>query len=108
MFQQPLTLRRMVPVAMPSFAAPRARSALFSFGGTVHARIASRSSIRSNQGASAAGEMSVRPTWSCQYARVASGVRKLDVQFTVVEPPTQRPWRMVIALSRVFRAADSW
>jgi hypothetical protein len=36
------------------------------------------------------------------------GVRKLEVQFTVVEPPTERPWKMVIALSLVWRAALSW
>src|SRR5262245_24574513 len=108
MFQQPLTLRRIAPVDIPSFAPPRASAALFSFGGTVHSRIASRSSIRSNQGASDTAERSARPRRSRQYASVGAGVRKLDVQFTVVDPPTQRPWRMVIALSSVFRAADSW
>jgi hypothetical protein len=36
------------------------------------------------------------------------GVRKLLVQLTVVEPPTQRPCRMVMALSAVLRAALSW
>ena len=30
------------------------------------------------------------------------------VQFTVVEPPTQRPCRILIALSSVLRAALSW
>ena len=43
-----------------------------------------------------------------ELARVLGGVRKLDVQLTVVDPPTQRPWRMVMPLSRVCRPADSW
>ena len=50
----------------------------------------------------------LRPNADCHQARVAGGVRKLLVQFTVVEPPTQRPCRMLIALSAVLRAADSW
>ena len=64
--------------------------------------------MRSNQGASAAGDRSASPRRSRQYASVGAGVRKLDVQLTVVDPPTQRPCRMVIALSSVLRAADSW
>jgi malic enzyme len=39
---------------------------------------------------------------------VGVGVRKLEVQLTVVEPPTVRPCRILMALSRVLRAADSW
>ena len=68
-----------------------------------------RSSMRSNHGASAVGgELAPGRSVRRQYASVGSGVRKLDVQLTVVEPPTQRPCRMVIALSSVLRAADSW
>jgi hypothetical protein len=43
-----------------------------------------------------------------QWASVRGGVRKLEVQFTVVPPPDAAPCRMVIALSWVWRAADSW
>ena len=43
-----------------------------------------------------------------QVVIVEEGVRNELVQFTVVDPPTQRPWRMLIALSSVFRAALSW
>jgi hypothetical protein len=43
-----------------------------------------------------------------QCASVRGGVRKLEVQLTVVPPPTQRPWSIVIALSSVCRPADSW
>ena len=35
------------------------------------------------------------------------GVRNELVQFTVVEPPTQRPCRILMALSAVLRAALS-
>ena len=41
-------------------------------------------------------------------AACPGGVRKLDVQLMVVEPPTVRPCRILIALSLVLRAADSW
>jgi hypothetical protein len=108
MFQHAFTFRGMPAVGIPSFAAPRASAALFSFGATVQGPTERRRSIRSNHGASAAGERSASPKRSPQYASVASGVRKLDVQLTVVEPPTQRPCKMLIALSRVLRAADSW
>ena len=101
-------MRRIVAVAMPSFAPPRRSTSLFSFAGTVQGAIARRRSMRSNHGASAGAVSSLRPKRSRQYASVASGVRKLEVQFTVVEPPTLRPCRIVIALSSVLRAADSW
>jgi hypothetical protein len=51
---------------------------------------------------------SCRPKWRCQKSKTSGGVRKLLVQLTVVEPPTQRPCRMLMALSAVLRAADSW
>jgi hypothetical protein len=38
----------------------------------------------------------------------ALGVRNELVQLTVVEPPTQRPCRMPMALSAVLRLALSW
>ena len=63
--------------------------------------------MRANQGASAASVSSPRPCRARQCPRVSGGARKLVVQLTVVEPPTARPWRMVMALSLVLRAADS-
>ena len=38
---------------------------------------------------------------AAQNCSVGSGVRKLEVQLTVVEPPTERPCRIVIAPSDV-------
>ena len=66
-----------------------------------------RCSARSNHGARSAASNPKRLYSLAQYASVAAGVRKLDVQLTVVPPPTQRPCRMLIALSFVLRAADS-
>ena len=54
---------------------------------------------------------SVRPgssKRSRQNFKVSPGVRNELVQFTVVEPPTQRPCRMEMALSAVCRFALSW
>jgi hypothetical protein len=108
MFQQPFTLRRIAAAGMPSFSQPRRRMSLFSFGATGHGAMARRSSIFANQGASASSVTVVRPWTARQCASVAAGVRKLEVQFTVVEPPTHRPCRMVIDLSFVWRPALSW
>ena len=93
---------------MPSFAAPRASAALFALGATSHGAMPSRASIFANHGASASSSSPAMPSVRFQYASVAAGVRNELVQFTVVPPPTQRPCRMLIALSRVLRAADSW
>ena len=68
-----------------------------------------RASIFANHGASASTvEAREAVDVRVQYASVAGGVRNELVQLTVVPPPTQRPCRMLIALSRVLRAADSW
>ena len=94
---------------MPSAAAPRASASLFAFGGTFHGAMPSlalhraRTTARDPRSANPSS-----PNARCQYARVVSGVRNELVQLTVVPPPTQRPCRMPIALSRVLRAADSW
>ena len=98
----------MAPVGMPSLAAPRLSRSLFSLGGAVQSLTPRRCAIMSNHGAIASWVYSPRPKLRCQYASVAGGVRKLEVQLTVVEPPTVRPCRMLIALSAVLRAADSW
>jgi hypothetical protein len=47
------------------------------------------------------------PWASRQWRSVGSGVRKLLVQLTVVEPPTVRPWTTEIAPSFVGRTAPS-
>src|SRR6476660_2093860 len=107
MFQQPLTLRRIVAAGMPSASAPRRRTSLFSFGATSHGVIFRRRSTRSNHGARSASLKPAMPNVRDQCVNVVGGVRKLDVQLTVVPPPTQRPCNMLIALSRVLRAADS-
>ena len=52
--------------------------------------------------------MAVSPKRSRQNASVSDGVRNELVQLTVVEPPTQRPCRMLMPLSVVLRAALSW
>ena len=52
-FQQALTLRGTTAVAIPSFSAPRFKTALFSFGGNDHGATWSRRSIIENHGASA-------------------------------------------------------
>jgi len=43
-----------------------------------------------------------------QWLRVASGVRKLEVQLISVVPPTARPCRMVMAPSLLMRPMPSW
>ncbi len=93
---------------MPSFAAPRASVWLFALGATVHGAIDRRASMRSNHGVIASASKPRRPNSRSQNASVAGGVRNELVQLTVVPPPTQRPCRMVIALSAVLRLADSW
>jgi hypothetical protein len=98
----------MAAAGSPSFSQPRRRMSLFSLGGTGQGAIDSRSSMRANHGASSASPVRAMPCASRQCARVRAGVRKLEVQLTVVEPPTLRPCRMVMALSAVWRPADSW
>src|SRR5205085_10262957 len=107
-FQHPFTLRWITADAMPSLSAPRRSNSLFSFGAVSHGPMFSRRSACSNHGAIAASVISPRPKCSRQYCRVGDGVRKELVQLTVVEPPTQRPCRMLIALSALLRVALSW
>jgi hypothetical protein len=64
--------------------------------------------MRSNHGESDAAAAALRPYASVQCASTRAGVRKLEVQLTVVPPPTQRPCRIVMPLSCVWRPADSW
>src|SRR4029450_598484 len=108
MFQQPFTLRRIAAAGMPIFRAPRASASLFALGATSQGVVDRRVSIRVNHGARSSTPYPESPNSRCQNASLAGGVRKQLVQLTVVPPPTQRPWRMLIALSRVLRAADSW
>ncbi len=63
--------------------------------------------MRANQGAMLALSRPLTSCASAQWASVWSGVRKLLVQFTVVVPPTVRPWRIPIPASAVARAAPS-
>ena len=107
-FQHPLTLRWMIDAGMPSAVAPRRNRSLFSFGAVSHGVMLSRRSACANQGASASSVRSANAKRSRQNTSVGGGVRNELVQLTVVEPPTQRPCRMVIALSAVLRAALSW
>src|SRR5512141_3221324 len=93
---------------MPSAAAPRASASLFAFGAMSHGATDSRASTRANHGASSSTEYPGSRSTSAQYASVEGGVRNELVQLTVVLPPTHRPWRMLIALSLVLRAAESW
>ena len=87
---------------MPSAAAPRASAALFALGATVHGAIDSRCSIRANHGASSAAPKPAQAVRALPVRRASRrGVRNELVQLTVVPPPTQRPCRMLIALSRV-------
>ena len=105
---QPLTLRRIVPVGIPIAAAPRANASLFAFGAKSHGAMDRRVSMRANQGARSSTANPSRCSACAQYASVAGGVRNELVQLTVVPPPTHRPWRMLMALSLVLRAAESW
>jgi hypothetical protein len=107
-FQQPFTLRLMTAAWIPSLAAPRRSKSLFSFGAVSQGVMFRRRSAASNHGASASTLSSGRLKRCCQTRSVAGGVRNELVQFTVVEPPTHRPCRMLIALSLVLRAALSW
>jgi hypothetical protein len=107
-FQQPFTLRWITAALMPSLPAPRRSRSLFSFGAVSQGPMFSRCSACANQGAMASAPKSFKPKCCCQWLSVAGGVRKELVQLTVVEPPTQRPCRMLIALSAVLRAALSW
>jgi hypothetical protein len=105
---QPFTLRWIVGAVMPSRAAPRRSNSLFSFGGISQVPTFRRRSACWNHGASTSELKSDRPNRSRQWSSVDCGVRNELVQLTVVEPPTQRPCRMLMALSAVLRAALSW
>src|SRR4029079_2698656 len=83
-------------------------AALLALGATLHGAMPSRSSTRANQGARPGSSNPFSPYADCQCASVVTGVRNELVQLTVVPPPTHRPCRMLIALSAVLRAADSW
>ena len=107
-FQQPRTLRWMAAAGMPSRAAPTRSSWLLAFGGTSHGPMCRRCSTCWNHGASASSVRSGNAKCARQCASVAPGVRNELVQLTVVEPPTQRPCRMPMALSAVLRLALSW
>ena len=90
-------------------AAPRASASLFALGGDVprrdrQARFHPREPRREARSAETGEAERALPVVRAS----ASGVRNELVQLTVVPPPTQRPCRMLIALSRVLRAADSW
>jgi hypothetical protein len=93
---------------MPSFSAPATSTWLFGFGGVSQGRTHSLCSITANHELIDSTLSCRRPNWRCQKSKTSGGVRKLLVQLTVVEPPTQRPCRMLIALSAVLRDADSW
>ena len=107
-FQQPFTLRWIIGAAMPSLEAPRRSSSLFSLGAIIQGPTFRRRSACWNHGARASVLKSDRPNLARQWSSVGCGVRNELVQLTVVEPPTQRPCRMLIALSAVLRAALSW
>jgi hypothetical protein len=92
----------------PSFSQPALSRLLLALGSPGQAWMLRRFSARSNQGAISASDMPFTPCTSPQCFRVSGGVRKLEVQFTVVEPPTARPCRMVMLPSFVVRAAPSW
>src|SRR5664279_1934229 len=98
----------MAAEGIPSRVAPRASASLFALGGTFHGPMDRRASIRVNHGARSPTENPSSPNSLCHQASVAGGVRNELVQLTVVPPPTHRPCRMLMALSRVLRAADSW
>src|SRR5690606_6616290 len=98
----------MAAAGIPSLPAPRRSRSLFSLGGASHGPIDSRRSTISNHGNSASDVKSASPKRSRHQPSVGVGVRKLEVQLTVVDPPTQRPCSTLIALSLVLRAADSW
>src|SRR5207248_1552765 len=106
-FQHPFTLRWITAAGMPSFSAPRRSRSLFSLGAVSQAPIFKRRSACANHGAIASSVSSVSPNCRRQYASVADGVRNELVQLTVVEPPTHRPCRMLMALSAVLRVALS-
>ena len=108
-FQQPLTLRGIAAAAMPSLAAPRRSRSLFSLGGASHGADGA-GALRPARSTAPARRCRSSPGRSARASgrRVATGVRNELVQFTVVEPPTQRPCRMVMALSSVLRPALSW
>ena len=107
-FQQPLTLRRMVPAGIPRRPAPRRSISLFTLAGTIQGPIDRRCSACWNQGDIASSVNSGNAKCSRQYLSVSDGVRNELVQLTVVDPPTQRPCRIAIALSAVLRLALSW
>ncbi|KFB72641.1 MAG: hypothetical protein AW09_002163 [Candidatus Accumulibacter phosphatis] len=97
----------MTPTGMASFSPPTTSTWLFGFGGVSQGRTHSLCSITANQELIEWALSCRKPNWRCQKSKTSGGVRKLLVQFTVVEPPTQRPCRMLIALSAVLREADS-
>ncbi len=63
--------------------------------------------MRSNQGCSASTDSPLTSCSRAQCCNVCGGVRKLEVQFTSVVPPTARPCRMVMAPSLLVRPMAS-
>ncbi len=68
----------------------------------------SRFSMASQWGISAASVNPFTPNWSRQRSSTGRGVRNDVHQFTVVPPPTLRPWRMRTDWSSVARFPISW
>src|SRR5699024_2555872 len=94
--------------SQPSFSAPLANTELLALGAWRQGATPKRCSICVNHGAISSALAPFTPCLSAQCLRVCAGVRKLDVQLTVVEPPTERPCSTAMAPSEVARPPASW
>ena len=88
---------------MPSFAAPRASAWLFALGATVHGAMRGALPCARTTASSRRRRIHAGRTLAPSTRASRGGVRNELVQLTVVPPPTQRPCRMLIALSAVLR-----
>ncbi len=66
-----------------------------------------RFSTFSNTGARSASAIPSTPCLVFHFLRIQEGVRKAAVAFTTVEPPRQRPWRIVRSPSALVCPAPS-
>ena len=73
-----------------------------------HSITSRRFSICSNQGFISSTLWPTTSHSEAQNFSVGAGVRKLEVQLTVVDPPTERPCNTAMAPSEVARAPPSW
>ena len=94
--------------SQPRASQPRLSTLLLAFGASAQGAMLSRCSIFANHGAMSSTPCPATSCCAAQCCSVGAGVRKLEVQLTVVVPPTARPCSIAMAPSELARPADSW